>query len=68
MRKRIALSVLALTGAILLVAACIALPQDPDDIGLGLKVTLSASGVAFMLALVGCVFVAWPEKQGSEGK
>ncbi len=61
MRKRIALSALALTGLTLLVAACAALPQDPADISLGLKVTMIASGAGFMLALVVCVFVAWPE-------
>lgn len=66
MRKRIALSALALTGVTFLVAACAALPQDLADISLGLKVTMIASGVAFMLALVVCVLVAWPGKQGSK--
>lgn len=63
MRKRIALWALALTGMIFLAAALAGLPQDPAGMSLGLKVTLIASGVAFLLAVVVCVLVAWPEKQ-----
>ena len=66
MRKRIALWALALTGGIFLVSACAALPRDPADISLGWKGTIIASGVAFLVALVVCVFVAWPGKQGSK--
>ena len=62
MRKRIALSALALTGMTFLAAALAGLPQDPAGISLGLKVTLIASGVAFLVAVVVSVLVAWPEK------
>ena len=63
MRKIIALSALALTGMTFLVAAFVGLPQDPAAISPGLKVTIIASGVAFVLAVVVCVLVAWPEKR-----
>ena len=63
MRKRIALWALALTGVTFLAAALVALPQDPAGMGLGLKVTLIASGVAFLVAVVVCVLVVWPQKR-----
>ena len=62
MRKKVALSALALTGMTFLCAAFVGLPQDPAAIGLGLKVTLIASGVGFLLAVVVYVFAAWPER------
>ena len=62
MRKTMALSALALTGATFLVAAFAGLPQDPAGISPALKVTILASGVAFMLAVVVYVLVAWPQK------
>ena len=61
MRKAIALSAVALTGAAFLVSGFMGLPQDPADIGPALKATIIASAVAFMLALVIAVFVAWPK-------
>jgi len=63
MRKIVPVSALALTGMTFLVSALAGLPKDPTGINLGLKVTILASGVAFMLAVVVCVLVAWPEKQ-----
>ena len=65
MRKRIALSALGLTGMAFLGTAFAGLPQDPAHMSLGLKVAIIASCVAFMLAVVACVFVAWPKKQES---
>lgn len=62
MRKKVALSALALTGMTFLGAAFVGLPQDPAGISLGLKVTLIASGVGFLLAVVVYVFAAWPER------
>ena len=62
MRKRIALWGLALTAATFLVAALAGLPRDPAGMSLGLKVTIVASGVAFLLAVVVYVLVAWPGK------
>ena len=61
MRKAIALSAVALTGASFLVSGVIGLPRDPADIGPGLKAAIIASAAAFMLAVVIAVFVAWPK-------
>ena len=61
MRKAIALSAVALTGATFLVSGSMGLPQAPADIGPGLKATIIASAVAFVLAVVIAVFVAWPK-------
>ena len=63
MRKRIALSALATTGMTFFTAVLAGLPQDPAGISLGLKVTLIASGVAFLVAVVVCVLVVWPQKR-----
>ena len=66
MRKVIALSAMVLTGTTFLVSAAMGLPRDPADIGPGLKATIIASAVAFMLTVVISVFVAWPQQRGKD--
>ena len=66
MRKPIALSALVLTGVTFMVAAGASLPQAPVDISLGLKATMIASGAGFIVAVVVCVFVAWPVQEAKK--
>ena len=63
MRKIVVLSVLILTGTAFLVSGIIALPQDPASMSVGLKATIIASAIAFLLAVVVCVLVAWPQQR-----
>ncbi len=63
MRRIVALSALGLTGTVFLVSGIIGLPQDAGSMSIGLKATIIASAIAFLLTTVACVFFAWPEKR-----
>ena len=63
MRKIIVLSALVLTGTVFFVSGITGLPQDPASMSVGLKGTIIASAVAFLLTAVIGVFIAWPEKR-----
>ena len=63
MRRKVALSALALTGMVFLASGIMGLPQDAASMSTGLKGTIIASAVAFLLSAVACVFFAWPEKR-----
>ncbi len=60
MRRMVALSALGLSGAVFLVSGIIGIPQDVGSMSIGLKSTIIASAIAFVLAAAGCVFFAWP--------
>jgi len=61
--RRIVVSALVLTGTAFLVSGMIGLSRDPASMGVGLKATIIASAIAFLLTVVVCVLVAWPEKR-----
>ena len=66
MHKALALAAVAATGATFLVSGLMGLPQDPADLGGGLKATIVASAAAFMVAVVIAVFVAWPKPRAKD--
>ncbi len=52
MRRHAVLAALILAGIAFLTTALIGLPQDPTGMGVGLKIAIIGSAVAFMLMVV----------------
>ena len=63
MRRIVVVSTLVLTGTAFLVSGMIGLSRAPASMGVGLKATIIASAIAFLLTVMVCVLVAWPEKR-----